>query len=101
MNTPDQLQCAWTTAGHAGLRCQCPATLSISQFCVFHRRPDQVDAIGIVQWSQDATAEEYLQRAKALLYQADPPAVREIRERMASRNLRTDATSQREPGQDE
>ncbi len=108
MNTPDQHRCTWTTAGNHGMRCMCPATLSISQFCIFHRHAEQVDVAGIVAWSQEATAEEYVAKAKAFMYPSDPPVVRAMRARIeAHRSGRRVGIAssrllpERQPGDDE
>lgn len=84
MNVPDYMRCAWSTVGTRSLRCMCPATLSISQFCLFHRNAETVDAPGIVQWSQDATADEYLERAAKFAYPDSSPTVAAIREKIAA-----------------
>lgn len=108
MNIPDDHRCAWATAGTRGMRCMCPATLSTSKFCVFHRHPESVDVHGIVEWSQDATAEEYLARVKAFLYPSDPPEIRALRARMEAHRsgkpvgiLSSRLLPDRQPGDDE
>lgn len=84
MNIPDHMRCAWSTVGTRSLRCMCPAALSVSQFCIFHRHADTVDAPGIVQWSQDATADEFQARAAAFAYKGDSPTVAAMREKIAA-----------------
>lgn len=66
------------------MRCMCPATVSISQFCIFHRHAESVDAPGIVAWSQDATADEYLERIAKFAYAGDSPTVNALREKIAA-----------------
>jgi len=84
MNTPDEHRCKWATAGIRSMRCMCPAVMSISDFCLFHRHAETVDAAGIVAWSQDASPEEYLARAASFAYATESPTVRNYRELIAS-----------------
>lgn len=84
MNVPDEHRCAWVTAGTAGMRCMCPAPLSMSKFCAFHRHPESVDVNGIVAWSQNASQEEYQARVKAFMYPKDPPGIRALRAQIAA-----------------
>lgn len=101
MNVRDDMRCEWASAGMDGFtRCACPATLSTSKFCVFHRRADAVDAPGIVAWSQDATPEEYLERARAMVYAHPSPAVQELRRRIDTGARRARQAVHREPGED-
>lgn len=79
MNLPDDKRCQWSTAGTRSMRCMCPATMSTSKFCVFHRHADEVDVHGVVAWSQDATAEEYLERVSAFTYRRPSPHVERLR----------------------
>ncbi len=117
MNIPDQHRCAWSTAGTRSLRCMCPAATSTSQFCIFHRHKDAVDANGIVAWSQDATPEEFIRRAQALAYPNPSPTEAALRAMLAAKPGRKtggsfagldewiaicrERSGDREPGQDE
>lgn len=107
MNVPDELRCNWATAGTRGLRCMCPATMSTSKFCVFHRHPSGVDVHGIVEWSHQAAAEDFVERAKAFIYAHPSPHVERLRAQIAvhasGRPARIASTrlNLREPGQDD
>jgi len=103
VNIPDNMRCQWIADD---TRCACPASLSTSRFCVFHRHAESVDSRGIVHWSQDATADEYQARAKSFMCPSDPPAVRALRAQIdghGSGRSAGIASSRifREPGQDE
>lgn len=108
MNVRDDMRCDWTTAGTRGMRCMCPATMPASKFCAFHRHPDEVDCNGIVAWSQDATADEYLERVKAFAGRRPSPHVERLRAQIDAHRsgkpvgiLSSRLLPNREPGQDE
>jgi hypothetical protein len=108
MNIPDEMRCAWMQGGSMGMRCMCPATLSMSKFCVFHRHPDEVDVAGIVAWSQHAAPEEYQARIKAFMYPGDSQAVRRLKVQIEAHRsgeavgiVSSRLFPKREPGDDE
>lgn len=109
MNIPEDMRCEWTAGSVQGYtRCMCPATLSTSRFCVFHRHADEVDAAGIVAWSQEATAEDFIARAKAFTYRNESPTVRRLRAQIEAHKagnpvgiLSSRLIPKREPGQDD
>jgi len=95
MNIPDAMRCQWI---HAGLRCMCPAALSTSDFCLFHRNPSAIDVAGIVEWSQEADPSEYVARARAFVGGVESPQVVALRAQIAATQA---ARSRRQPGEDE